>query len=312
METTRNASEPRDVASLLLERCGLGKVSKLTRYTDEEYHKTYNSFHIVSASGEHFVLKLAKWLPEVRVYSDVLSASDPVPRLLASEPAEAQRYWLLLEHAGGSDIRDDDLRCHELAARSVADIHANHWGVSPSVFPWLGTYSQEFANEKVLLQRYQPKPEDTHFDDVARIQAAVAEYLKKLPLTIVHDDLLSMNILRDGDTVKVIDWGATVIGPYACDLGRWLGDLRHTKDRLWVPHSWVDPILKAYYQRQCVRLGPAWRDWTEFLADFRYGRCFDHLVIVLSHMKHDWPREAWFEANLSALLEDGAGLGGGR
>ena len=304
METSRDAAEAQAVAALLLERCGFGTLSECSRYSDEEYNKVYDTFHIVSDSGGHFALKLAEELPELRVCRDVLSGSDPVPRMLASEPAEAQQHWLLLEHAGGRDIRDDDLRSHELAARSVADIHANHWGINPSAFPWLGTYDQEFAEDTRYLERYEPKHEDTHLNEIAQLQVIIAGRLRELPTTIVHDDLLSMNMLRDGDTVRVIDWGATLIGPYACDLGRWLGDLRHARDRLWVPHSWIEPILRFYYERQCARLGPAWRRWSDFEADYWYGRCHYHLAIVLSHMRHDWPREDWLHANLSALLEN--------
>ncbi len=136
MERFQDVPEPRDVASRLLERCGLGKLSELTRYTDEEYRKVYDTFHIVSTSGDHFALKLAEELPEVRVYRNVLSASDAVPRFLA--------------------------------ARSVAEIHANHWRVCRSAVPWLGTYRQEFADEKLFLERYQPKPKDAHFDEIVR------------------------------------------------------------------------------------------------------------------------------------------------
>ena len=113
-----------------------------------------------------------------------------------------------------------------------------------------------------------------------------------------------MNILRDGDRTTLIDFGATMIGPYARDLWRWLGSLRNEQASRWVPQSWIDPILRAYYQRQCERLGRGWRGWSEFVEDFRHGRCLDYIGMVLAYMKNNWPRTGMFQANVSALLGD--------
>ena len=109
---SRTRSEATDAAARLLGRCALGEIAEISGFIDEEYDKTYDTCHVVTKAGDHFVLKLADEVPEVRVCREILVESDPTPRMIAAEPADAGRSWLLLEHVGCRDIREDDLRCH--------------------------------------------------------------------------------------------------------------------------------------------------------------------------------------------------------
>ena len=77
-----------------------------------------------------------------------------------------------------------------------------------------------------------------------------------------------MNILHDNGIVTIIDWGATMIGCFAQDLGRWLGDLRHRDTSGWIPDHWIEPVLRAYCDKQSERLDEQWNTWKGIQDDF--------------------------------------------
>ncbi len=293
----------REIASRLLSQRGLDPlVTDLVAFTDEEYHKVYAAYCVTTQSAGRYVLKRAKEAPELRTYREILQPADPTPILLAYECVGDGMCWLLLEYAGDEDIRDMDLSCHEAAGRALAELHAHHWGMDGSSYPFLTLSHEHFRSQRRFLDSYHPKPGDADRQQLISLQADISTRLSDIPLTVVHDDLLSMNILHDdGGAVTIIDWGTTMIGSYARDLGRWLGDLRNDNAAGWVPEPWVEPVLRAYYEHQCQLLGDRWRTWDGMLEDVAYGRCLNYLVIVLAHLKNDWSRSVWYKANLAAL-----------
>ena len=302
----------REIASRLLSQRGLDRhVKDLVAFTDDEYRKVYAAYNVTTQSAGRYVLKRALEKPELHTYREILQQSDPTPALLAYERIGDGLCWLLLEYMGDNDIRDMDLSRHKAAARALAEFHAHHWGVDGSSYSFLKSSREQFRCEQRFLDNYKARPGDPDLQQLVSLHTDITRRLSDTPLTVVHADLLSMNILHDDyGAVTIIDWDSTMIGSYARDLGQWLGDLRHDNAAGWVPEPWVEPVLRAYYERQCQMLGDRWKTWVGMLEDFAYGRCFNYLVIVLSHLKHDWSRSGWYQANLTALRYTGATLPG--
>ncbi len=293
----------RRIASRLMSQSALDpQVKGLVAFTDDEYHKTYSVYSVTAKSGGKYVLKQAREEPELHTYRDILQLSDPTPALLAYENVGQGVCWLLLEYVGQSDIRDADLSSHVAAAKALAELHAHRWGIDAFSYPFLRNPHEHIRSLRRFAATYNSKPGDPDLQRTISLQAEITKRLSVTPLTVVHGDLLSMNILQDDHGVaRIIDWGSTMIASYALDLGRWLGDLRNDTAVGWVTESWVEPVLRAYYERQCQLLGHTWTTWHRMLDDVTCGRCFNYLGIVLSHLKHDWSRDGWYQANLATL-----------
>jgi hypothetical protein len=289
-------------AESLLRQAGMeGGIGSILTFTDDEYKKVYTCWRIETAGGEGFVMKRADRYPELYAYECVFAPEDPVPRLCAAETGADGNCWLLLRPSGDHDLRDTNLPAYLRSGTALASFHANHREDSRGLHPELEEGGDIRRGMRAFLASYTRRSGDPDIAWLIMTLDRIASSLAATAPTVIHGDLLSMNILVASDRSVLIDWGASMIGSYAEDLGRWLGDLRHEDSSGWVPREWVDPVLKAYFGRMGQLLGSDWNTWQRFEGQFIAGKCLNYLAIVVSHLRHGWDNARWYEANLSAL-----------
>ena len=251
-----------EIGSRLLRKAKLdAHIANIRTFTDTEYSKVYSAYRLETSSGSSYVLKRTEILPELYTYQNVFTKGDPVPSLYEYDVIDNAQCWLLQEHVGDTDIRNLDLQQHLSAVRSLAVFHANHWLENRSTYRQLSDWQAEFSDYTAILETYVARPVDPDINRIQTIYRDIFHSLSQSAPTVIHGDLLSMNILYDGNTTKLVDWGATMIGCYAVDLGRWLGDLRHANTAKWIPMEWEKILLKAYYSQQMELLGNRWNTW---------------------------------------------------
>jgi hypothetical protein len=294
-------------ATRLIRKAGLaGQVTGIQAFRDAEYDKFYSTWRVRTSVGHSYVLKRAGLLPELYSYQKVFCNGDPVPLLYQHEIADPSSCWLLMEDVGETDIRSLGLQPHLTAAGALACFHANHWGQGQATYAQLEDRQAEYHENRAYLETHLARTGDPDIEQLGSVHRRIFDRLSTSRTTVIHGDLLSMNMIYDGHGVRLIDWGATMIGHPAMDLGRWLGDLRHAGTGGWIPPQWERPILEAYYERLQERLGRGWNTWEGMREEYEWGKRLNYFDVLFSHIRNGWAKDRWYDANLAALY---GGLG---
>jgi len=239
-----------------------------------------------------YVLKVASDIPARRAWGRTLRVFDrelaayrmlaPLrgnlsPRLLAGTSADhGSQGLLLLEEIRGARNHDQlrGLTWTELGstARAIARIHARFWN-APALFRNrdLPKHHYMLAHE---VRRNLPKfvrwaqlstKDRNLFRNLPRQVDAALTRLKKGPVTLVHGDFRSNNILLGKNSVKFIDWAFASQGGGAFDLARLAGGSPKNPLTL-LQHVDLFKIWHAELLSRGVRdypLHEAWQDYRD-------------------------------------------------
>jgi aminoglycoside phosphotransferase (APT) family kinase protein len=289
---------------ILNEKYG-SRLSDIKTDIDTEYNKTYAVFLVLDDDDRKYVLKKARIVPELYSYLSVFRTGDPVPKIFYHEKIDSSSCWLFLEHTGNSDLRSFGLSAHELAAEALAVFHSNHQVNDKPELPELYSLKRCIDKNSKFLYQYAHENDTPDVKELLKISNKIFKMFSNQATTVIHGDLLSMNILYNGADATLIDWSACEKGCYAQDLGRWLGDIRHASSDGWIDKAWEQPILLAYYRKRSELNGGNWKKWNEFEMEYQYSKKLNYLTIVLSHLRNKWEKSEWYSANLSALFSNG-------
>lgn len=70
---------------------------------------------------------------------------------------------------------------------------------------------------------------------------------------VCHGDFIALNVLKDGENIKIIDWKNTGIGFAEMDIGRLLGDLHYENpgiDHRYYDFTWHDELIEVYLSKR--------------------------------------------------------------
>lgn len=197
---------------------------------------------------------------EIRVYNELFSGKVlPVPGFYGSRwNAKMNQCHLFLEQVNGKMLKHCEVKYWHLAARALARLHAHFASgtVTLSQCDFLETFDCDYYKawaEKALSVAAghsteladQLRGAMVHFDEVA-------ELLAKQPLTLVHNDLSSKNVIVDTsatpERIVLIDWE---------DPGKGFGliDLVHLKYNRLSPED--DERVSSEYFDELSRQGMA-------------------------------------------------------
>lgn len=171
--------------------------------------------HMDSASGKHFDTGTNY---EIRVYDELFSKKLlPVPRYYGSRwNDKIKKCHLFLEQVNGKMLKKSEVNYWYKAARALAKFHAyfasSAAGLSKCEF--LETFDTDYYkawSEKAL---YSTSKRSGKLANQLRVTMKdfdiVAEILAKQPLTLVHNDLSSKNVIADTSVSPVrivfLDW----------------------------------------------------------------------------------------------------------
>lgn len=258
--------------------------------------KVYDVYRIYTKDNKDYILKLDSQGYEYMVYKYVFSKKDlPVPLCLQTVEIDGGK-WMLISHVGSQDLMNAGLNQYLVAVRCLATIHSQ--------------LAKEELSKHVFLRNKATKISMMldYFKDNNKLSSEVnerileaGERLLKRPVTIIHGDLLPINVIVNNGEVYYIDWEVASVGCYAHDLGRLLGDIRDEKTRYWINPSWKQPILKAYFDTLELKDKVEWED---FVLDFDCACIWNCAEIVFAHLKNDWELTPWYHANVKAISEN--------
>lgn len=127
--------------------------------------------------------------------------------------------------------------------------------------------------------------------------------MESLPFTLIHDDLLPLNVIVQDKRAVIIDWEHGRQDFYALDIGRMLGDLKNEKGEGWINRDWIDPVLNRYYQSLKAVIAEQCPSREELTAHFKLARWLNCFGIVEAHLRRGFDRSGWYDVNL-AFIKD--------
>lgn len=117
--------------------------------------------------------------------------------------------------------------------------------------------------------------------------------------SVIHGDMIPLNIISSETGVKIIDWEHLSYSPYVLDISRLLGD--YNKTIKWVDPKLEEHLLRRYFDNIEVNLN---LNFEEFILDYHCGVLENYLRILLAHKRNKWKETAWYDLNLRALRSE--------
>lgn len=278
-------------------------VAKCERIVNDALGREYDVYIITSEDGNEYVLKHSKHGNEVRVYEEILARRDlPIPKYYGRVDDPSEGMWFLCEMAHGTRCDEAEPSLYRPMAEAVARCHAEFWGCDLAGFPLRKDCVALFAEYLSIAENEAAKAEPRLSKDVLTALRDAADRLSSQPQTLIHDDLLPLNILARPGSATIVDWEMASKGCYAMDLGRLLGDLKSKDAEIWIKPEHHRGILQAYH-RELLERAHVSLPFDDLEYDVRCGQLWNYAVISLVHHKRGWKLSRWYERNLDAMIQ---------
>ena len=159
--------------------------------------------HMDSESGKYFGKSGTNL--EILVYSEILlKDSLPVPRYYGSRwNDKIKKCHLFLEMVNGKMLKKSEVNYWYMAARTLAKFHAYFASSAAALsqFEFLETFDCDYYKAWAEKALYSTTNRSRKLADQLSVTMQdfdeVAELLAKQPLTLVHNDLSSKNVIAD-------------------------------------------------------------------------------------------------------------------
>ena len=222
----------------VVEKYGITKAENCLRFIDPQWDKTYDVWLLEGEKGKLILKKDKKRRGDKTVYDAYFAGHDfAVPKILDAAELGNDLY-VVMEYAEGEDARGCSEKDAARIGKELARIQSE--------------YLQTGGNEEriqryftVYVEEYWDKVKG-FFQDGERAFNIVRERFFAAPRTLVHDDLLPLNVLVDGTQIRIIDWETAEIFPYFLDLARFA--FVGGKDSFYISHDSATAFLNAYYE----------------------------------------------------------------
>lgn len=182
----------------------------LAQFRDEAMNKQYNVY-LLDTGKEKFVMKSGE--TELQKYRQYFSSGRfPVPKIWPNTVTFESKTWFLMEYLTGQDLRGADLNTVLLAARELALLHSKFWTEPQSEQP-----EDQYSG---YYRRFIPR-----FPESPALQNTLAQLIsrmKQCPRTLIHDDLLPINVQVTDQGIRFMDWQYCGLYPYFMDICRLL------------------------------------------------------------------------------------------
>ena len=151
--------------------------------------------------------------------------------------------------------------------------------------------------------------EQTNYEiktEIPLVEASwVTEQINKIDgrkFCVCHGDLIALNILKDKDDVKIIDWENMEMGFGESDIGRLLGDLYYVEpsfEHRYYDYSWHDELVEIYLAKR-KELNNLY-ETDEGRKRIYLGELWNYLGPIEMGVKHQQTETEWFKKNMEAF-----------
>lgn len=265
----------------------IGESYVVEQYVNDLYTREYDTYRLKGIMGE-IVLKSSSNPNESLVY-EILTRETldflPSIRFCAKD---GQMYWLAMDEIVSNHESFSQDNYKRLVA-NLASVHAKEYSGLSQIKQ---TNYYELNDIKKIESRIISEED-------CQLIALSFQRLKDSYQTLVHGDMIPLNMLVEEEQVMIIDWECGKQGSYILDLGRLLGD--YNIDKPWVKKEWHESIANCYYQT-LIDYGMD-ISFSDFLCDCSCAKMYNYFGIVYAFKTREWEETPWFHLNVRLLKE---------
>lgn len=234
-ETRALSADEYTALSAVLERLQIQNAS-IERFIDTRLEKVYDVYLL---DGKTVLKKCDAECRDQIKYERYFAGHDfAVPKILDHVTVGASSY-ILMEYAQGRDARACSPADAERIGTELARIQSHYLipggHTGPADF-YFSEYVSDFCSK---VKNYF-----ADFDSVFQI---VEKRFFEAPHSLIHDDLLPINVILGEEKLWIIDWAEAGMFPYFLDLARF-AFVDSGKCGFFVSHEAGMAFLEAYYQ----------------------------------------------------------------
>ncbi len=256
-ETRALTAEDYFALSAVIERLGIQNES-IERFIDARFEKIYDVYLL---GGKTVLKKCDAKCRDKNKYDRYFAGHDfAVPKILDHVTVGEETY-ILMEYAEGSDARDCSAEDARQIGKELARIQSHY------LMPGGHTGAADFYFTK-YVSKYCSKVKNYYhdFDSVFQI---VEKRFFEAPHSLIHDDLLPINVILGEQKPWIIDWATAGMFPYFLDLARF-AFVDSGKCGFLIPYESGMAFLDAYYEEM-------WKN-----ADFKINKKQFYMDVAIS------------------------------
>lgn len=229
-----------------------------------------------TVGGREVGIMLGAWARECAFYEHVAphSPGARVPDCFhAAGDPENEQWVVVIEECRADPVDATSGVSTNQAVAAVEALAAFHaaWWDSPQRFDWMPGFDSGGVGSlqplwldsiPIFLERYGhviPSPSNEWILEFAPQLSDWSRRAATEPITIVHADYRSDNVLFDGDQVTMIDWQTALRGPAAMDLTSFIATSLSIESRRAIEPMLIDRYL-AVLEESGVLVDRAWFD----------------------------------------------------
>lgn len=182
----------------------------LQPFQDEAIEKNYNVYLVNTGTAQYVMKSGRREFENYRLWFD--QGSYPVPHILPQSILHDDQLWFLMEYLPGQDLRG---ACEDTVLKSaaqLAELHSRFWNQTPPPI--------EHDRYSGYYRRFIPR-----FPEVPQLQDTLRLLISRMaccPRTLIHDDLLPINVQVSDRGIYFLDWHYCGMYPYFMDICRLL------------------------------------------------------------------------------------------
>ncbi len=235
---TITAEEFAEIAPAL-ERYNIFSPESVCRFVDTKLEKTYDVY-LLKGETKTVLKKSGSANGDAAVYARYFETQDfAVPRILDNFTL-GEASFVRMEFVDGSDARGCTPEEGGRIGRELAKIQSRYLAAGGH------TEQADSYFKRNLFNRFQKIRE--HLQDAGKVFSYVEQRFFMAPQTLIHDDLLPINVFVQGQQVRFVDWEYAQIQPYFLDLARF-AFIYDMDENLFISRETADSFLRCYYEK---------------------------------------------------------------
>ena len=253
----------------ILEKLSIQSNEEIQRFIDTKLDKIYDVY-LVKIEDKTRILKLLGERRFDKTKYDTYFAGKgfAVPEIYENVSADGKDYVLieLVEGPDATDCSPEDAKKVGLELGKIQSYYLTDGGHTESAEYYWNRYLEKYYEKLKLF-----------FDDIDDVWEYAKKRFYEAPQTLIHDDLLPINVLVGENRPWIIDWEIAGIYPYFLDLARFAYVFVSVYNQFFISKESADEFINAYFEE--MKKNPKFGiDKKQFLYDIAISALYQYIM----------------------------------
>lgn len=223
----------------ILSKLSVQNISGILRFVDTNLEKIYDVYLIKMQDETRILKQVGEYCADKEKYDTYFAGKDfSVPEVFEIF-SEAEKHYVLMQVVEGVDARG----CDRIQAANIG----RELGKIQSFYLTDGGHTEAAERYWEFFEGFYEKLKG-FFPDIDDVWEGVKQRFFEVPQTLIHEDLLPINVLLEGDKPWFIDWEMAGIYPYFLDLARFAYIYYDVVGAFYISAESAEAFIEAYYE----------------------------------------------------------------